>query len=441
VKVRRVPLRARRLPLEGFRLPPKAPRLAMQPMGADSVVAPIAAIGLAVSARAGGLAAASVGLAVAAVAAVTPPAVLGVLISRDVRSKLRDRAVVATSAAVKALAPEVILYFAGTPEELYQLRMWFPPVAQLGRRTLVVLRSDLAMDQLDRSPFPVVSSPYNGMIDALPLPRKVLTLFPTHSGNNLSMVRRPETYCVFVGHGDSDKPDSSNPYARLYDEIWVAGPLGRRRYAEAGVGIRDELVHEVGRPQFVGPSERPPQPPVVVYAPTWEGWGGDDHHSSLAHVGLAVIEALLATPGVTVRYRPHPLTGVRDPVVRRVNQEIIRRVGRVPDSERIGVTFDGAAALITDVSSTISEYLPYDRPYALVDTRPLGRRAYSRRYPSTAGAFLLGPDLSGLDAFIVAAKGGRDATARARRTLINDALGDPATSQDRFAAAVDRVLG
>jgi hypothetical protein len=245
---------------------------------------------------------------------------------------------------------------------------------------------------------------------------------------------------VFVGHGDSDKPDSSNPYARLYDEIWVAGPLGRRRYAEAAVGVRDGAIHEVGRPQFVPAEEPLPEPPVIVYAPTWEGWGGDDHHSSLAHSGIALVEALAATPGIKVRYRPHPLTGVRDPVVRRINSEIIARVGRVPEGERIEASFVRAAGLITDVSSTISEYLPFDRPYALVDTRPLGRRAYSRRFPSTAGAFLLGTNLEGLEEFIAAARGGKDSTARARRALITDALGDPATSQERFAAAVDRVL-
>jgi hypothetical protein len=440
VKVRRVPLRSRRLELDGFRLPPRAPRLAMHPMGADSAVTAIAALGLAVSAQTGGVAAAAAALALAVVVAFVPVAVLGTLLTRDLRSGLRERAVAAVSVAVERLAPDVVLYFAGGVEELYQLRMWFGPVARLGRRALVVVRGDAVMDELTRSPLPVVSSPYNGMIDALPLPAKVVTLFPTHSGNNLSMVRKPETYCVFVGHGDSDKPDSSNPYARLYDEIWVAGPLGRRRYAEAAVGVRDDSIHEVGRPQFKPPSEPLPQPPVVVYAPTWEGWGGDDHHSSLAHVGVALVEALLATPDIQVRYRPHPLTGVRDPVVARASQEIAKRVGQVSPGEPIGVTFAGAAALLTDVSSAISEYLPFDRPYALVDTRRIGRRAFSRRFPSTSGAFLLGPDLAGLDAFIAAARGGKDVTTRARRALIAEALGDPATSQQRFADAVDRVL-
>jgi hypothetical protein len=413
----------------------------MRPRGLEFIPVAVGGVGVVVSATGDESAAAVAGIVVAGGLALLPVVVLGGLLVRDHRSGLRVRAAAAISAAVERLAPEVILYFSGTVEELYQLRMWFEPVARLDRRTLVVLRSDPAMDELGRAPFPVISSTYNGTIAALPLPPKVLTLFPTHSGNNLSMVRRQETFCVFVGHGDSDKPDSSNPYARLYDEIWVAGPLGRRRYAEAAVGVRDEVVREVGRPQFVAPSEPPPQPPVIVYAPTWEGWGDDEHHSSLPHVGVALVDALLATPGVQVRYRPHPLTGQRDLAVRRASEAIVARIGRVARGESLAATLDGATALIVDVSSVVSEYLGYDRPYAVADTRGLGRRALSRRFPSTSGAFLIGAGLDGLEAFLAAAAGGRDSTTRARRALIADALGDPRTSQDRFVAAADRVLG
>ena len=441
VQMRRTPLRSRNLDLGEFRMPARAPRLLMRPGGTQWLPVLALLAGVLVWGAGDARRPATIGLlTLAAVLAGLPPSLLAWLLVRDHRSSLRTRAVEAINDAVARLVPEVVLYFAGSVEELYQLRMWFEPVARLGRRVLVVVRSDAVMDELRHCPFPVVSSTYNGTVAALPLPLRVLTLFATHSGNNLSMVRRPETYCVFVGHGDSDKPDSSNPYARVYDEIWVAGPLGRRRYAEAAVGVRDEVVHEVGRPQFVAPVEAPPSPPVIVYAPTWEGWGDDPHHSSLPHVGEALIEALLATPGVKVRYRPHPLTGRRDLAVRRAHEAIIRRVGRVPAGEAMTATAAGASALIADVSSVVSEYLPYDRPYAVPDTRGLGRRAMSRRFPSTAGAFLISEDLSGLEAFVAAAAGGRDATARARRALIADALGDPSSSQERFAAAVHRVL-
>lgn len=438
-KTRRTPMRSQGLDLGAFQMPPRAPRKLMQPAGLEWLPVGLAALGVAGSIAAGNDVLALIGVIAGAGLAATPVVVLARLQIADERSGLAERATVAVSEAVARLDPELVIYFSGIVEELYQLRMWFAPVQRLGLRTLVIVRGEHILDHLKQPPFPVVCARRNDLVASLPLPKRVVTLFPTHSGDNLSMVRRPETVCVFVGHGESDKPDSSNPYARLYDEVWVAGPLGRRRYAEAAVGVRDERIREVGRPQFVAPTEPPPQPPVIVYAPTWEGWGDDAHHSSLAHAGIALVEALLATPGVKVRYRPHPLTGIDNPVVRRAHEEIIKRVGCVPPSESIGATFAGASCVVTDVSSVIAEYLPLDRPYALIDTRGLGRRAMSRRWPSTAGAFLLGADLSGLDALIAAAKGGRDATAARRRALIADSLGDPATSQQRFAAEVDRL--
>jgi hypothetical protein len=253
-------------------------------------------------------------------------------------------------------------------------------------------------------------------------------------------LRRPEVRSVFIGHGDSDKPDSVNPFARVYDQVWVAGPLGRQRYADAGIGVSDDAIVEVGRPQIAPSTTPPPQPPTILYAPTWEGWGDDPHHSSLAHVGPALVERLAARTDLRVRYRPHPLTGRRNPAVRAAHQRILELVGRVPDDEPLAGTFGQSSALIADVSSVVNDYLPYDRPYAVVDTRDIGATEFIERFPSTAGGLILGPGLEGLDDFIAVAIGGGDPTAAARHGLIAEVLGDPATSQQRFADAVTQLL-
>jgi CDP-glycerol glycerophosphotransferase (TagB/SpsB family) len=179
---------------------------------------------------------------------------------------------------------------------------------------------------------------------------------------------------------------------------------------------------------------------VIVYAPTWEGWGDDEHHSSLPHLGAQLIRGLQAHEGVTVRYRPHPLTGVRSTALRAADAEIAALVGRVPSDEPIAVTFAGASGVVADVSSVIPEFLPYDRPYAVPDTRGLGRSEFVARFPSVAAGFVITPDLTGLDDFVAAVTGGSDPTAAARTALLLDVLGDPATSQQRFAAAVERLL-
>jgi hypothetical protein len=112
----------------------------------------------------------------------------------------------------------------------------------------------------------------------------------------------------------------------------------------------------------------------------------------------------------------------------------------VPPSEALDETFTRSTGLIGDVSSVINEYLPYDRPYAVADTRGMGANEFVPRYPSTAGGFILGPELDGLDEFVAALRGGTDSTRTRRRELLHDALGDPATSQQRFADAVARLL-
>ncbi|CAM5596970.1 hypothetical protein [Streptomyces canus] len=80
--------------------------------------------------------------------------------------------------------------------------------------------------------------------------------------------------------------------------------------------ISDNAIVEVGRPQLapVRPhTEHIAGPvPVVLYAPTWEGWSDDDCHTSLIPMGVPLIERLLAE-NVRIVCKPHPLTGKRSP--------------------------------------------------------------------------------------------------------------------------------
>jgi hypothetical protein len=456
VRVRRLPLLTRGLDLSAVspnsraHLPALPPTVVMEPRGLDAVAPVVAAIGLAIAChRSNSAPPAAVGLAVASALTALPVGVLGLHLAALIRGRVRTRVTEASEAAIAALAPEVVLYFAATPAELYQVRMWLDPIKRLDRRALILLRSVTAFEALGDVGLPVACSPYNGTIASLRLADPVVALFVTHSGNNLSMLRRPGVRSVFVGHGDSDKPDSVNPFARVYDEVWVAGPLGRRRYAVSAVGVEDAAIVEIGRPQLpatLGGDGRPAttagEPITIVYAPTWEGWGDDPHHSSLAHIGPALLERLSSYPGVRVRYRPHPLTGRRDPALRAAHLRIVTLVGRVPEDEPLTETFAQAAALVGDVSSVVGEFLPYDRPYAVVDTRGLGTAAFVDRFPSTAGGFVLPATLDGLDEVVAVARGdAADQTAVRRRALVTETMGDPATSQQRFAAAIERLLG
>ena len=59
------------------------------------------------------------------------------------------------------------------------------------------------------------------------------------------------------------------------NQVWVAGQAGRDRYLRAGVGVRDDDIVEVGRPQLADLSQAGEGTAgplrTVLYAPTWEG--------------------------------------------------------------------------------------------------------------------------------------------------------------------------
>lgn len=450
---RRAPLLTRNVEL-GLQLPRPSRRVVVTTVA--SAAMPLAALAVAVAPRAGAVAALLTGATVAAATEL----VAAVATAMRLRGR-RARVLVSDAArdALTRLQPQVLLYFAGAPEEVYQADMWLGPLERADVGAVVLVRDPEALHRLGPTSLPVFCAEHNGTVASLPLTERVVTLFATHSGNNLAILRRDEVHSVFVGHGDSDKPDSSNPYARVYDEIWVAGPAARERYLAADIGVRPETVIEVGRPQLPTQWPAPIAPLTVLYAPTWEGWGDDPHHSSLPHVGVAVVEALVAA-GVRVVYRAHPLTGVRNVAVRHAHAAVLAtltrngaaRLTRDGDPAQavthlvVGAdvalydTFALAHALVADVSSVVSDWLGTGRPYAMLDTRGVGVDEFRRCYPSAGGATVLPPDLAGLDRVVAAASGaGDDGLADARR-VTRDALLGPADAPAAFQRALRSAL-
>ena len=229
---------------------------------------------------------------------------------------------------IREYRPEVVLYFSGSVDSAYQVNMWLSTLAQLTRPTVIIMRERGLVPLLGRTSLPVVC--IDDLVDLMnfSLPSVRVALFPANTAKNLHMLRVPGIGHVFIGHGDSDKAASFNPYTKVYDEVWVAGQAGRDRYLRARVGVRDEDIVEVGRPQLTGirPAGDRPADRVftVLYAPTWEGWLADECQTSLIAMGPKIIKALLAhKPRLRVVYKPHPLTGTRDPRATRAHQQIV----------------------------------------------------------------------------------------------------------------------
>lgn len=230
---------------------------------------------------------------------------------------------------VAATAPEVALYFTGSDTSIYQINMWLRTLEQLDRSAVIIMRERGLLRQLGSTSIPTVCIPDNIDLMNFELPTIRTALYPGNAGKNIHMLRIPGVTHVFIGHGDSDKPASFNPFSKVYNQIWTAGKAGRDRYEVADIGVDDADIREVGRPQLHGvrlAAERLLAPHLtVLYAPTWEGWTANLQHTSLVKIGPKLIEFLLReVPGVRVLYRPHPLTGTRDKATLAAHQRITR---------------------------------------------------------------------------------------------------------------------
>ena len=176
---------------------------------------------------------------------------------------LRDSAWVLSTVRKQVLAyePEVVAFLSGSRDSIYQMNMWLSTLAQLRRPTMIILRDRYLVPLLARTSLPVVCVANQVDLMNFQLPSVRVTLFPANTAQNILQLRIPGVGHVFIGHGDSDKAASINPFTKAYDQVWVAGEAGRDRYLRAQVGVRDEDIVEVGRPQLtgIGPSAKAPR--------------------------------------------------------------------------------------------------------------------------------------------------------------------------------------
>ena len=355
--------------------------------------------------------------------------------------------------AMAAYQPELVLYTSWPGADgVHQVTMWLPYLQRTGRRCLVVTRSSASARALaDLVDVPLVEVRGPEDLDVLVTPSLRAAFYPNASSGNGLLVRYQQLTHVFLGHGDSDKATSYNPTHAMYDRIFCAGAAAVRRYGEHGISIPDEKFVVVGRPQVEAIETASPRaggrPPVVLYAPTWRGHVEETSLSSLP-VGEAVVRGLLAA-GATVVFRPHPFSqGFPEDaaLVERIQQllaEDRNRSGRphlwgpAAESDRGLVDcFNLSDALVSDVSSVVSDYLFSGKPYAMVAV-PTDPERFRASYPVARAAYVVPADLDGLGPAL-ATMLGDDPLAPVRQALRVDYLG-PFPSQGYASAFVDAV--
>jgi hypothetical protein len=486
--LRRSPVLTRNVDLTPLGLPPPPPRVVTRRAAVLTGMLDVpVVVGTGVAVNLGVPWALPAGAVVSLLAAVTTLGVIGLAVLRLRRRNPRRLVPALVQRTLADLRPEVLLYFAGRPSTLYQAQMWLEAAEKLRRPTLVVLRDRESLLRLEETTLPVVCVPSAAALASLELPTARVVLMAANAAENIHMLRRRGLASVFIGHGDSDKAYSANPFVRTYDEVWVAGPAGRARFVDADVALPATRVVEVGRPQvaLVRPRHRTDSTFTVLYAPTWEGWGDVAFHTSLPLVGPALVRALLARPGVRVVYRPHPLTGTRDGATRTAHERIVSLLGHAgarrspgrgiaggappefgadalqhsvehsrPTFERattdaardaaevaywggrppgahvvvegwpgLESCFGESDLLVADVSSVISDWLGTDRPYAVLNASDAPTWEFSDQYPSARGGRVIGRDLTGLQSLLDDLSAGLDPDAAARKVERERLLG------------------
>ncbi|MGA5561607.1 hypothetical protein ACPCUV_10575 [Streptomyces platensis] len=222
--------------------------------------------------------------------------------------------------------PTVGMYFSGGSSSAYQANMWLSTLAALDGNPIIVLRERFMVQKIEATDVPIVCIPKVANLMRLERSTLKVLLHPANSGKTSQILRIPSIKHAFTNHGESDKLSSCNPYAKAYDEVWVAGPAARDRYQLADIGVEDKDVIEVGRPQLapIRPYAGAPagRLTTVLYAPTWEGWDGNPGNTSVILAGENIVRELLADEKVRLLYKPHPMTGSVDPRAGAANSRI-----------------------------------------------------------------------------------------------------------------------
>lgn len=331
-RARRLPVVTRNIDTSDLPLSAAPPALITRQPGLRLLlIAGSATIGLSVAAATGATAYAADGIALSAVLATVALVVLLRCFMPGRRAPGAKEVLEWFDRWLDRYQPTVGMYFSGGTSSAYQANMWLAPLAELDGRPVIVLRERAMVPRIGPTELPIVCLPKVADLMRLGDTSLKVLLHPANAPKTSQVLRIPSIMHAFVNHGESDKLSSCNPYAKAYDEVWVAGPAARERYALAAVGVADENVVEVGRPQLgaIQVYSGPPAPGstlTVLYAPTWEGWTEDPGNTSIVLAGEAIVRRLLAESGVRVLYRPHPLTGSVDPKAGAAHRRIVELI-------------------------------------------------------------------------------------------------------------------
>jgi hypothetical protein len=283
----------------------------------------------------------------------------------------------------------VAVYFADGAVNMYQMRQWYKPLAELAKVWPVVVLSRSASGAqallADQGAPPVAFVPTVNDLERFIHQQDIrVVLYVNQNTRNFQMFRYGRRWHVFINHGESDKMYMTTNQYKAYDYAFIAGDAARQRLGRVLWNYDfDTRAVQIGRPQADHYSGRLPYTPdarlVVLYAPTWEGDRPSAHYGSIATHGEALVAALLATGRHRVVYRPHPRSGVVNPAYGAANQRIISAIAAANSSDPtahhvfddgpdLGWQLAAADVAVVDISAMVYDRLAAGKPILI--TRP-----------------------------------------------------------------------
>jgi hypothetical protein len=313
------------------------------------------------------------------------------LVSKAVKSRSAVIDVRRTLAARPPHPPfhyRVAVYFADGAVNMYQMRQWYKPLAELAKTWPVVVLSrnaTAARALLAEDAPPVAFVPTVRDLERFIAKQDIrVVLYVNQNTRNFQMFRYGRRWHVFINHGESDKMYMTTNQYKAYDFAFIAGDAARERLSRVLWDYDlDHRAISIGRPQADHYSGSLPYTPdertVVLYAPTWEGDRPSAHYGSIMTHGEALVEALLKTGRHRLIYRPHPRSGVVDHEYGAANRRIVAAIAGANQSDPgarhvfddgpdLGWQLAAADVAVVDISAMVYDRLAADKP--LLITRP-----------------------------------------------------------------------
>ncbi len=355
---------------------------------------------------------------------------------------------------------QVAVYFADGDVNMYQMRQWYRPLAELSKRWPVVVlsRSATGADKLlDEDGPPVAFVPTIRDLERFISSQDIrVVLYVNQNTRNFQMFRYGRRWHVFINHGESDKMYMTTNQYKAYDYALVAGQAARDRLSRTLWDWDiDRRTIEIGRPQADHYSGTLPYLPddrtVVLYAPTWEGDRPSAHYGSIATHGETLVKTLLASRGHRVIYRPHPRSGVIDDEYGAAHRRIIAAISAAnaadPTAQHVydngaelGWQLAAADVAVVDISAMVYDRLAVGK--SLMITRPADERASIDTNGYLSDCEWLSADAAG-DIVAEVERVRADEVAIARlRMWVQHYFGDttPGAATAKFHAAIERLM-